>query len=71
MNEQSNSAGPTNMHGIDGIVREWEPDLYLPVWKGGAVECEMCAHQWVACYHMDSEMLECPNCQDMVYFIEY
>ena len=31
----------------------------------------MCAHQWVACYHMDSEMLECPNCQDMVYFIEY
>ena len=57
-------------HRCGSIVREWEPDIYLPVWKGGTVECEMCCWQWVAVYHMDSEMLECPKCGEMAYFIE-
>ena len=38
--------------------------------RRGSVECEMCCWQWVAVYHMDSEMLECPKCGEMAYFIE-
>ena len=60
MNEEYFGEGPTDIN-----LNE-----YLPVWKSGEVECEMCCYQWLTCYHMDSEKLECPNCGEMAYFIE-
>lgn len=34
------------------------------------VECDLCTHQWTAVYHADLKKLECPNCENIVYFDE-
>jgi len=37
-------------------------------WLGESVVCDLCGHEWVAVYHEDCDKLECPNCENMVYF---
>lgn len=32
-------------------------------WVGGEVECDICAHQWVAVRLANATKLECPNCK--------
>ena len=37
-------------------------------WLGESVVCDLCGYEWVAVYHEDCDKLECPNCENMVYF---
>jgi hypothetical protein len=37
-------------------------------WISENVKCDLCSHKWIAVYHCDSDKLECPNCENMVYF---
>jgi hypothetical protein len=38
------------------------------VWCAAKVKCDLCGNEWYACYHRDSEQLECPNCNQMSFF---
>lgn len=31
----------------------------------GAVECDVCGHDWIAMYPIDAQELECPKCHQM------
>ncbi len=37
-------------------------------WLGKFVKCDLCSHQWTAVYFENCYKLECPNCNNMVYF---
>jgi hypothetical protein len=45
---------------IEGIVESLESEQVG--WAGNLVQCDVCAHKWVAVYPADLELLECPNC---------
>lgn len=45
-------------------------ELHEKGWLGNMVKCDLCAHEWVAVYHVDCDRLECPNCLNMVLFEE-
>jgi len=40
------------------------------VWRSAKVKCDLCNHERIAVYHVDSEKLECENCGNMSYFEE-
>jgi ribosomal protein S27E len=35
-------------------------------WKSDPVECPLCGKTWVAVYPAATEVLECPNCGNMI-----
>lgn len=37
-------------------------------WDASLVECDLCSHDWVSVRPFGLEKLECPNCENMVYF---
>lgn len=38
------------------------------VWTNTEAKCDLCGHKWIAVHHIKSEKLECPRCNNMVYF---
>lgn len=38
------------------------------LWEASLVRCDLCSHEWVAVRPLGLEKLECPNCENMVYF---
>ena len=37
-------------------------------WTSGNITCDLCYHEWIGVYHVSSDRLECPNCENTVYF---
>lgn len=38
------------------------------VWTNTSVNCDLCRHKWQAVHHIESDRLECPNCNNMTIF---
>jgi hypothetical protein len=66
------------VEGPDGIVCEAKTEQYAILicdllnknigWVGAKVQCDICAHDWVAVYHSSCDKLECPNCKNITSF---
>ena len=37
-------------------------------WKADVLECDLCNYNWVAVYVDGTDRMQCPNCNNMVYY---
>ena len=37
-------------------------------WTTATIVCDICTHEWIGVYLLESDKLECPNCENMVHF---
>jgi hypothetical protein len=59
---------PTLADDFEELADMFDAEDEAENWLAGRVRCDLCSHEWVATYHIDSEKLECPNCSNMAHF---
>lgn len=64
-----NVKGITSIDIHDLVAYLPEYDEWAKEWCADKVKCDLCSHEWVAVYHVDSDHIECPNCHNMTIII--
>ena len=37
-------------------------------WKTSRVKCDLCAEEWNAVHHVDTEKVQCPMCYNVTFY---